>query len=80
MLVNNGFLINYGFMTTYTTGGPTFPVAHTVMPTFLCSLSTTGGTQEVGWSAGYVVYPTNVVNILKHYFAQGDVNWISIGY
>lgn len=67
-------------MPTQLVGGPVFPIAHTITPTFLCSLSTTGGTLDIGWSAGSVIKSTHVEGILKHYYANGDVNWISIGY
>lgn len=55
-------------------------MAHIITPTFLCNLSTTGGTLDIGWSAASVIKSTNVESIIKHYYANGDVNWISIGY
>ena len=57
-----------------------FPITFTHLTVTLCTLSTAGSVQNIGWSVIYIPQLWGFGGILRHYFNEGDYNILSIGY
>ena len=78
-VINNGLIIQFLFC-DYTTSTFVFPISFTTFVMTVCTLSTTGGTQQIGWAVIYNKTLTGIQGILRHYYNAGDYNIIAIGY